>query len=278
MQAFLSYEYTKNQQYVDELAEQLRNHKITPFPNDLSMALGEEKLYFDLDKALRDCDFAIAVLTKEYVESDWLQKEFFALYMKELQMKSDYLVPILVDDCEVPRYIDKRKICNVRGLPINQIYDRIRPLIAKTRQVFVIMKFGDKQLEETYQLAIKPVIEKFNYNPMKVNELQNAEPVTPRILHEIRRSAVVLADLSGRSPNCYYETGFAHALDKEIILSVRQGEEEQIGFDLKVHNFIIWPTPGDLQKALEKRFESIESDKYGSPSNQFNQPLTATVY
>jgi hypothetical protein len=258
MQAFLSYEYTRNQEYVDELAAELRKREITPFTNDLQLALGD-KLIEQLDKALRDCDFAIAVLTKEYVESDWLQKELFALYMKEKLMKTDYLLPILVEDCEVPRYIDKEKICDLKGVPTAQVYDRIRPLIAKTRQVFVIMKFGDEELDSTYQLAIKPVIEKFNYNPMRIDQIEKSEPITPRILTEIRRSAVVLADLTGRRPNCYYETGFAHALDKEIILTVKDGEE--IDFDLKVHKFIIWTTPKDLQEALDRRFESIQTDR-----------------
>lgn len=259
MQAFLSYEYTRNQKYVDDLAEELRRREITPFTNDLRLALGEDKLYDQLDKALRDCDFAIAVLTKEYIESDWLQKELFALYMKEKLMKGEYLLPILVEDCEVPRYIDKGKICDLRGVPLDQVYDRIRPLIAKTRQVFVVMKFGDDDLDSTYKLAIKPVIEKFNYNPMRVDQIEKSDPITPRILNEIRRSAVVLADLTGRRPNCYYETGFAHALDKEIILTIKEGEE--IDFDLKVHNFIIWTTPVDLQEALERRFESIQQDR-----------------
>ena len=259
MQAFLSYEYTQNQMFVDGLAEELRKREITPFTNDLRLALGEDKLIDDLDKALRDCDFAIAVLTKEYAQSDWLQKELFALYMKEKLMKFEYLLPLLVEDCEVPRYIDKGKICDIRAVPTDQIYDRIRPLIAKTRQVFVIMKFRDDQLDSTYELAIKPVIEKFNYNPMRVDQIETADPITPRILKEIRRSAVVLADLTGRRPNCYYETGFAHALDKEIILTIKEGEE--IDFDLKVHNFIIWTTPADLKDALHRRFETIQTGK-----------------
>lgn len=259
MQAFLSYEYTKNQEYVDQLANELRKHEITPFTNDLRLALGDDQLYDHLDKALRDCDFAIAVLTKAYVDSDWLQKEIFALSMKEKQMRVEYLLPILVEDCEVPRYIDKGKICDLRNVPTNQIYDRIRPLIAKTRQVFVVMKFGDDDLDSTYKLAIKPVIEKFNYNPMRVDQIETADPITPRILNEIRRSAIVLADLTGRRPNCYYETGFAHALDKEIILTIK--EDEEIDFDLKVHKFIIWSTPVDLQEALTRRFETIQNEK-----------------
>lgn len=258
MQAFLSYEYIRNQDFVDGLAQELRKREIAPFTNDLQLALGDQ-LYDQLDKALRDCDFAIAVLTKAYVESDWLQKELFALNMKEKLMKTEYLLPVLVEDCDVPRYIDKEKLCDLRGVPINQIYDRIRPRIAKTRQVFVIMKFGDDDLNSTYKLAIKPVIEKFNYNPMRVDQIEKSEPITPRILGEIRRSAVVLADLTGRRPNCYYETGFAHALDKEIILTIREGEE--IDFDLKVHGFIIWNTPADLQEALERRFEAIQKER-----------------
>ncbi len=147
----------------------------------------------------------------------------------------------------------------MRGIAVDQMYDLIRPLIAKTRQVFVIMKFGDEDLDSTYKLAIKPVIEKYNYNPMRIDQIEKSDPITPRILNEIRRSAVILADLTGRRPNCYYETGFAHALDKEIILTIKDGEE--IDFDLKVHNFIMWSTPVDLQEALDRRFEAIQKER-----------------
>lgn len=255
MQAFISYEYLQNQDFVAGLAAQLKEHKITPFTNDLQLALESHGLYEGIDRALRDCDFAIAVLTKAYVDSDWLHKELNALYSKEKSMRTPYLLPLLVEDCEVPRYLDKEKICDLRNVQPADVYESIRPFIAQTRQVFVVMKFGDEDLNSTYELAMKPVIEQFSHSAMRVDQIETSEPITPRILSEIRRSAIVLSDLTGRRPNCYYETGYAHALDKEIILTIREGEA--IDFDLKVHQFIIWKTPADLKEALQRRFEAI---------------------
>jgi hypothetical protein len=61
--------------------------------------------------------------------------------------------------------------------------------------------------------------------------------------------------LSGERPNCYYETGFAHALGKEIILPINT--KDKIHFDLSGHRFIQWETESDLRKGLKKRVDFI---------------------
>jgi hypothetical protein len=44
------------------------------------------------------------------------------------------------------------------------------------------------------------------------------EEVTPQIIESIRRSDVVIADISNEKPNLYYEVGVAHALNKPVII------------------------------------------------------------
>ena len=39
---------------------------------------------------------------------------------------------------------------------------------------------------------------------------------------------VVLADLTGERPNCYFEAGYAHALGKQLILTIRKGEPKPV--------------------------------------------------
>jgi hypothetical protein len=51
------------------------------------------------------------------------------------------------------------------------------------------------------------------------------------VWENIRKSRVVLADLTGRNANVFYETGIAHALGKEVILMAR--ELEDVPFDLR---------------------------------------------
>jgi hypothetical protein len=49
---------------------------------------------------------------------------------------------------------------------------------------------------------------------------------------------VIISDMTGRNPNVFYETGYAHGLGKQVILITQQGED--IPFDLKHCPHIIY--------------------------------------
>ena len=119
------------------------------------------------------------------------------------------------------------------------------------------MKFGDKFLDSAYEGVIRPVIDNFGMQPLRIDELQDSGKVTDQVLESIASSRYILADLSGERPNCYYEAGFAHALGKELILSIRT--EDKIHFDLAGYRFIQWETEADLRRELIKRFTSLTS-------------------
>lgn len=126
-------------------------------------------------------------------------------------------------------------------------------------QVFTIMQFNDKTLDSAYEGVVKPTVKKFKYEPLRIDEIQDSGRINDQILEEIAQSEIVLADLTGERPNCYYEAGFAHAIGKEIIFTVRQGSV--IHFDLAAHRFIEWETEADLRRQLQKRFKAIVQRK-----------------
>lgn len=122
-------------------------------------------------------------------------------------------------------------------------------------QAFIIMKFGDKQLDSAYEGVIKPLIKGFNLEPIRVDEIQDSGKINEQILENISKSKIIISDLTGERPNCYYETGFAHALGKDIILTIHKSSE--IHFDLSSHRFIMWETELELREGLRKRMKSI---------------------
>jgi TIR domain len=259
MEVFISYEYTKNYKLVNQLAEQLRSHHIKPAILDLQVSVGgnQRKLPTKIIQALKHCDYAVAMLTHDYVQDEWLQKELNALYNRDQLMDTDFLFPILVEDCAVPAYIEKDKIIDLRGKPQEKIFDHISPYLSKLRQVFVVMKIGDPTLNQIYAKHIQPAITESGFIPLRIDEVQKSDPITPQILAEIRKSPVIFVDLTGHSPNCYYEVGYAHALDKTIILSIKDSKKP-IPFDLSVHNFIKWKSGDDLKSAIKTRLDAIQ--------------------
>lgn len=123
------------------------------------------------------------------------------------------------------------------------------------KQIFVIMAFGDKQLDSAYELAIKPLETTFGYKVFRIDNIHDSSMITDQILTSIAESKIIISDLTLERPNCYYETGIAQSLGKEIILTIRKGERKH--FDLAGYRFIEWETAADLKRQLEERMTSL---------------------
>lgn len=121
-------------------------------------------------------------------------------------------------------------------------------------QIFVVMQFGDSLLDSAYEGVIKPVGESFGYKVLRVDEIQDSGAILTQVLENIAQSSLVFVDLSGQRPNCYYEAGYAHALGKDIIFSIRK--DEQLHFDIAGYRFIQWQTETDLRKKLKERLNA----------------------
>lgn len=130
-----------------------------------------------------------------------------------------------------------------------------KSFLPQDNQVFVIMKFNDKTLDSAYEGAIKPIFEKHGIKVIRVDEIQNSGKISDQILELISSSRYVFADLTGSRPNCYYETGFSHAIGKQMILSCHKSEA--IHFDLAGYRFITWETESELRRELEKRVKAL---------------------
>ena len=126
-------------------------------------------------------------------------------------------------------------------------------------QVFVVMKFGDEVLDSAYEGAYRAVAEEFGLSCLRIDEVQDSGKISDQILEGIAESKYVLCDLTGERPNCYYETGFAHALGKEVVLLANK--KEKIHFDLQDHRFIQWATEEELRRKLRERLSSLESER-----------------
>ncbi len=61
-----------------------------------------DSLLEQIEKGLRDADFVIAVLSHESVKSEWAKKELRIALQRSLVEHKKTVLPIKIDDCEVP--------------------------------------------------------------------------------------------------------------------------------------------------------------------------------
>lgn len=119
--------------------------------------------------------------------------------------------------------------------------------------VFVLMPF-DTAFNDIYQLGIKAACAEADMYSERVDEQHFEERILDRIYNQINKADYIISDMTGRNPNVFYETGYAHALQKKVILIVNKADD--IPFDLKHHPHIIYNNSiSNLKKELLNRLK-----------------------
>ncbi len=117
--------------------------------------------------------------------------------------------------------------------------------------VFVIMPFL-VEFDDVYHVAIKDACERADTYCERLDEQIFDERMLDRIYNQIAKADILVADMTGRNQNVFYEVGYAHALGKRVILITRDAED--IPFDLKHHYHLVYGgNIGQLRSELEKR-------------------------
>ncbi len=117
--------------------------------------------------------------------------------------------------------------------------------------VFVLMPF-DKKFDDIYKLGIKGACQEAGAYCERVDEQLFTESILDHIYNQISKADIVVADMTGRNPNVFYETGYAHAMGKPVILLTQNVDD--IPFDMKHYPHIIYGNSiSGLKGELEKR-------------------------
>lgn len=123
---------------------------------------------------------------------------------------------------------------------------------------FVLMPFL-KEMDPIYLDHIKSSVESEGINCQRADEILGTNIITFDIWEKINRARFIIADLTGKNPNVFYEIGLAHALGKEVILITQTMDD--VLFDLKSIRCIVYSyTPRgmkDLEAALIKVTQTL---------------------
>lgn len=125
------------------------------------------------------------------------------------------------------------------------------------RECFFICPMDNDEVNHNYKYVIKPLVKQYQFDIHKIDELSHTQEITGVILKTIERCKFVIADLTETRPNCYYELGYAHALQKPAIILAKKGTPRH--FDISTYKWNYWETYIDLQSFLEDELPSIMS-------------------
>jgi hypothetical protein len=135
---------------------------------------------------------------------------------------------------------------------------------------FTIMPFGgyfDSYYESIYMEAIKNC----GLEPRRADDLFRPSSIVSDIWELTKNCKIILADLSGKNPNVFYELGLAHAITKPAILITQSMDD--VPFDLRGLRIIVYEKNehnwGDIlrrkiQKAINETL--VDADKSIPPT------------
>jgi hypothetical protein len=124
---------------------------------------------------------------------------------------------------------------------------------------FVMMPFADPT-GAYYKTIYEPAITKAGLRPVRADDdMFSTGKIVDQVWSGIQSAKVLVAELTGRNPNVFYELGLAHALQKPVVLV--SATEKDVPFDVQhirvIYYNVLDPFWGD--KLIAKIAENILS-------------------
>lgn len=274
---FISHSH-KDKEFVRHLSKRLIEHGLNVWIDEAELAIGDS-LVEQISKAVDAADYLLVVMSPQYFESQWTKHELdMALHSEVSEKNQVRVVPILLQDCEIPpllagkMYADFRTedaaerafpqlLSLLKDQPIElntqaeEVYFGQRPKTATSdpdlegkfeelkkrveafmgkapepevdnvmteidpKLCFIVMPFGSDELNDVYEYFVKPAIEESSTLICeRGDDLFGSNPVMDDIRRSIERARLIVADLTDRNPNVFYEVGIAHTLNKDVLL------------------------------------------------------------
>lgn len=131
------------------------------------------------------------------------------------------------------------------------------------KKCFVLMPFAE-HYREVYQEVYRPVCEKTGMECWRVDELARPGSITRDIVEGILDADVVIADLTSRNPNVFYELGIAHSVGNKTIMTAQALTD--VPFDIANYRVLIYEQTirgskkfaGELERAIHELLAALD--------------------
>lgn len=117
----------------------------------------------------------------------------------------------------------------------------------------------DASFNDIYEFGIKGACSDAGLYCERVDEQVFSGSMLERIYSQISRADLLVADMTRKNPNVFYEVGYAHALGKNVVLLTSVAQD--IPFDLKHFPHIIYGTEiKTLRASLTRHLKHLASE------------------
>lgn len=124
---------------------------------------------------------------------------------------------------------------------------------------FIVMPFSVESLNIVYEDFVRPtLVDRCQLRPERGDDVFGSNVVMDDITKSIRKARLIIADLTGRNPNVFYEVGIAHALNKQVLLMTQSIDD--VPFDLRHRRALVYEySPRGCKKLEKDLYENVNS-------------------
>ena len=193
--------------------------------------------------------------------------------LNQVEINKKYLLKMTKQASYIKVYIDGVNVLSY-SLPYN-LYPKqigvwcsskgtikIENFKAKTSisKAFVIMPFNSPY-NEFYEKIIKKVCQELDVEVIRGDEIISTSIVMQDIIFQINTSNFIIAEVTEANPNVYYELGYAHAMQKQIILLAKK--DTQIPFDISHYRVIYYDDSIIFKDEIEEQLKTYLKSMIG---------------
>jgi len=126
---------------------------------------------------------------------------------------------------------------------------RLQSLMPDSNQAFVAMWFHESTVD-AWQNGLDPALRECGYDPVRIDMVRHNDRIDHKIVAEIRRSGLLVADFTGNRQGVYFEAGYARGLGIPVISTCQAQHASKLHFDTRQFFHILWKDPDNLRTEL----------------------------
>lgn len=291
--SFVFLSYTRSDaQIVDKIANDLQKEGFDLWFDRRNLIAGQN-WQSQIEKAITDAAFVIVFISKNSVQSKWVQEEYRVAFERQQRAGGTCLIPVLLEKVELPAFLSEIQYVDftesyyqgmrtlVRALktssgpkpkdviPTSDLAKEVaievakilglesRPLATKPSTVIdaklVFVIVAFRDDMEPIFEGIKAAGNSVGLDVKRVKDVIGDYRITDQVIQMINSARLIVADLTHERPNVYFELGYARGLGKTVITIAREGTN--IHFDVKDWTYLPYTDSRILERDLKKRFE-----------------------
>ncbi len=152
----------------------------------------------------------------------------------------------------------EEQLKQIYGLTKNIQLPKQSPMSESVGKVFVSMPMNKNKCSyvDDIRSGITDALINAGYEPYFLDKDSHNDNIVNKMIDEIATCRFLIADLTSQNNGVYYEAGYAKALGKTVIFSCKKDDFDNVHFDIRQTQIVVWDDVDDLKSKMENHIRN----------------------